>query len=263
MNASTIRQTGSVFIACLGASIGAYQVGQLWGLVVVGVGVLLWVALIRFFEAREHARQSQLDLGEIHRTSFKYASRSDIRQIVELDKNFFDSSDLLPVETFAAWSEKNNRTFRCLMYRGDVIGYFSILPLKPDTLSRFMAGEIKEDDYTPEDIRAKDNASNPSKSVHFFSIALLKKHRALTILMLYEIGRELNAYRRSEGVTNVVVTAATRRGERLISDLGFTKIAEGVDRADGNNLYEVDCSKVEDFVDYICGRLSLGSASTK
>jgi hypothetical protein len=98
---------------------------------------------------------------------FAVATPEDMPSIVDIDKRTFKVD--ITEETYLRWMRKNPETFFVLRNSANkVVGYIALLPLKKDTLDRFVKGEIGMDDIPPNDIELFE----PGRPVHLYVIAL-------------------------------------------------------------------------------------------
>lgn len=199
--------------------------------------------------------RSHIDLSALDSITFRYASRGDIEKIIQLDKASFDESEIIGTQIFSDWHEKNPKVFSCLAQGDEVIGYFSILPLRSDTLKRFVAGEISEKDFTSTDILTSKEAAKQCADLYFFSIVIARNHSKLLRSMFEEIAREFHRYKSGKLFHRIYVTAATKVGRRLIKRFKFTLVQEAKYRIDGHDLFVKQISRIKDSRDYMKSQL--------
>lgn len=98
---------------------------------------------------------------------FAVATPEDMPTIVDIDKRTFKVD--VTEETYLRWMRKNPETFFVLRNSANkVVGYIALLPLKKDTMDRFVKGEIGMDDISPNDVEFFE----PGRPVHLYVIAL-------------------------------------------------------------------------------------------
>jgi hypothetical protein len=176
-------------------------------------------------------------------TFFRYARLYDIDEIVKLDESVFDKHEIIDRNKFFEWHNKNPKIFTCLVDDNKVAGYFSILPLKKESLDKFLAGEVCEKSFTSNDILQYKDAIGHCRDFYFFSIAINSNGRKLFLrYFLNEIAKELQANNNSR---NLYVTAAKNEGRALIERFNFRLVQKGACRADGHDLY---VKEVDDFI---------------
>ncbi|MEO0575800.1 MAG: hypothetical protein AAF004_10075 [Pseudomonadota bacterium] len=211
--------------------------------------VLIGIRSIFGFKKKEQIPSaSRADL------SFGYARPQDIPDIVALDKTYFEKGDVIPEFVFSTWLSRNARTFTCLYEDGRVIGYFSILPVKPETFSRFVNGEIAETDFAAEDILTDNEISQLGANLYVFSIVVREesRHSGLTYRELERrVADEIQRYQDLTPVNFLYAAAASDAGRNKILQHGFLRVVEACDRADGHDLYQLDVTDLDDFRSHI------------
>ena len=194
---------------------------------------ILWFIYKKFMvrkENRNHPCLSSLDS-----IAFRYARPDDIDGIVRLDESVFEEHEIIDRNHFFEWYKKNPKIFTCLAEGNKVVGYFSILPLKKETLNKFLIGEICEKSFTSKDILRHDEAVENCNAISFFSIAIALNYRRLFLrFFLKEIARELQ---NNDGSIKVYVTAAKKEGKALIERFKFRLVQRAECRVDSHDLY--------------------------
>jgi hypothetical protein len=113
------------------------------------------------------------------RSHFRQATPADIEAIADIDERIFNASEEQPEprktylqwdrDTYSRWMQRNPQTFFVLTNTANkVLGFASLLPLKKDTMDRFIGDEIKWMDIPNEDI----DLFSPGKPLHLYVIAL-------------------------------------------------------------------------------------------
>ena len=232
--------------------------------IILGIATLLggvtaiWYVVEQLIKWRNKNDRKQLDLSTLDSTCFRYAKPNDIDKIVKLDKTVFSESEIINKDILFEWHKKNSKIFTCLLQGSEVVGYFSILPLKSETLNRFVTGEIREEDFTSSDILRPKDAVEGCRDLYFFSIAITREYRRLFLRsFLDEIARELHRSQCGNGLKKIYVTAATQEGKSLIRRFKFKLIQKSEFRVDKHDLYMKEVSRIKDHRDYMKSQLDL------
>ena len=239
-----VGAAGVVALVALGPIGGAFAV------------VLLLTYLILLY--RESSTKKQVDVSTLDSISFRCAAPNDIDKIVELDRASFDASEIIDSNTFSEWHEKNSRIFYCLFSEEKLIGYFAILPLTPDALTRFIAGEINERHFESSDILSARQATISCSDPYFFSIAVLERYRhsANSLYLFVRLAEVLQQLHNGNRLRKIYATAATGDGRRLIKRLKFKLVQRAEHRADSHDLYVKDVSNIKDFCKYLPSKIA-------
>jgi len=107
------------------------------------------------------------------------ATPEDVTAIADIDEKTFNAKekDAEPRETYInwiretylSWMNKNPESFFVLRNKQDkVVGFAALLPMKKNTMSRFIKGEIRMRDISPDDVELFE----PEKPLHLYVIAL-------------------------------------------------------------------------------------------
>jgi ribosomal protein S18 acetylase RimI-like enzyme len=113
------------------------------------------------------------------RSHFRQATAADIEAIADIDERIFNATEDEPEprktylqwdrDTYLRWMQRNPQTFFVLTNAANkVLGFASLLPLKKETLDRFIRDEIKWMDIPNEDI----DLFEPGKPLHLYIIAI-------------------------------------------------------------------------------------------
>jgi ribosomal protein S18 acetylase RimI-like enzyme len=178
-------------------------------------------------------------------TSFRQATPADIGAIADIDERTFNASEEEPEprkvymkwdeETYLRWMRRNNQTFFVLCNTaGKVVGFAALLPLKKDTMDRFVRGKIKWMDIPDEAI----DLFEPGIPLHLYVIALCvdpiykdatkKAYGAAMINGLFSFIMELA----NRGVEIETITARNELdkpdGKNLLQKLGIPQLRSPV-----------------------------------
>jgi len=123
---------------------------------------------------------------------------------------------------------------------GKFMGYFDMLPLADEFAAKFISGESKETDITPNDILDVENMQ--SASVLYFS-GISVKHLDTVLgsrfaaYLVYAAVNYLDLFYRTQKIKNVYALAATPNGKRLLERLEFKVYVDEGSRKDEMDLY--------------------------
>jgi hypothetical protein len=146
----------------------------------------------------------------------------DLKQVVALDRNQLGWKEVISVRVFRKWLEKNPRVFRVFKDNGKIIAYYSILPLKKETLEKFVEGKIREKSFDKDDILDKSYFSRVN-SLYLFSI-VIDRSAPFTVLkiVIRDLVKFLQEIRSKNGkLKTIYVTGATEQGKKLLQYFGF------------------------------------------
>lgn len=225
-----------VTIVCAGGVLCLISFGVL-GLAVLLVGVS-WL--------RARRRVSPIPpVGVVHAPySVHPASEDDVRWASDLATRVYTGLDIIPERLMLEWFHANPAGFSIIKdCEGHRCGNIDILPLRPDTLRRFLRGELIE-----QEIRG-DSVFPPQESA---KIEALYVESLVAVDDCYR-GNPLAAYRcimstpdliervcRPSQIASVYAIGASENGIRLMRDLGFDEIPSGGEvRQDGHRVFSV------------------------
>lgn len=201
---------------------------------IIIISVIVSIVARRYYKYQILTAKDEIG---VFRTPLEY----DFDQIYLLDRSVFPDADLIPKETFIQWFRVNKKTFTVLHVGENLIGYYSVLPLKQSTFRKFLKGSISEIDFTSKDILSEQEAQS-SKEIYFFSTVIDKGHRERGFQLLQHLLDELKTKTTYPRVQKIYAAAATSDGRRLLQKLGFLKIADAAERKDHHDLYEYSYS---------------------
>lgn len=204
-------------------------------IVVILIGIIASVIIYR------HNRYQLILTGD-EIGYFKSPVESDFDQIYMLDKLVFKPEDLIQKEVFIQWFQANNMTFTVFVVANEVIGYYSMLPLRQSTLRKFLNGTISEIDFTKSDILGQQEAKN-SRSIYFFSIVIDKRFSHRGFQLLQKAVDELRSRSTYPYLESIYATASTSDGIRILRKSGFFKSADASARKDKHDLYQYSFAK--------------------
>ena len=137
------------------------------------------------------------------------------------------------------------------MFRGsELVGYFSILPLRRETMKAFVAGEIRESDFSGRNILSI-SATKDVDDIYFFSIVMSSRYPKLTLTLIQRAAHEVEAIRKHGALRRIYASAASCPGRRLLQRLKFRCVQDGETRADHHSLYVKRLDRVCDLREYL------------
>jgi ribosomal protein S18 acetylase RimI-like enzyme len=176
-----------------------------------------------------------------HLTSFfSLANADDISTIVDIDKRTFHV-ETLTEETYLRWMKKNPETFFVLRDAAHkVVGFACFLPMKKETMDRFVKDEIGLNDISPNDI----DLFEPGKPLHLYIIALCVdpsykpaiKHTYGASLVRGLFAFILELAKRGVEIETITARSYTSDGIRLMRKMGIPQLRSPVE---GKNLFSV------------------------
>jgi len=120
-----------------------------------------------------------------------------------------------------------------------VAAYTSAFPLKPEWADAFIAGDVTEPDLTPGMLLGRHDCLEGAR-VYIGSVVIdsacnpLMKSTLLASLVAWRV-RQMRAA--SVKRLSVMMTAVTKRGERMIRSVGARQLNDGANRKDGHAIY--------------------------
>jgi hypothetical protein len=179
------------------------------------------------------------------RTQFHMAAPEDIPAIAAIDEKTFNTGkeDAEPKEVYRRWIEKtyrrwmtkNPQVFFVLRNSANkVVGFAALLPMKKETMDRFVRGEIGMADIPSDDV----DLFEPGKPLHVYIIALCidpaykaatkEEYGAMMVRGLFAHLLELA----QRGVEIETITARNEKdkpdGKRLLQKLGMPQLRSPV-----------------------------------
>jgi hypothetical protein len=154
-------------------------------------------------------------------------------------------ADVMPVELLQSWYRKNPACFWMIIRGGEErIGNIYIFPLKPEALHRLTAGEIMERDIKPQDLFSPGESARIN-ALHITSLVCPNSSAGVLYCLRHfsEIARAICDPRQ---ISHIYALSASKRGDLLIRNSGFTEIVTAAERRDKHPYYAV---KYSDFVD--------------
>ncbi len=182
--------------------------------------------------------------AELIRTvSIASASIDDIGWIAQLESELFTGADVIPVEQLMEWYKINQTGFFIFKTEdGKRIGHIDILPLRPQIIESILEGELIEREikgeylYTP-------NEKNLIKNLYIECVAIKPTGRIRAIALqvfLSGFGAIVGNICPVDNIEKIFAVAATKQGEQIMKNFGFTVAHEETKRKDGHKLFVGD-----------------------
>ena len=160
-------------------------------------------------------------------TKFVKATVEDMPAAVAMANEVFGGLNTIPVEKRVAWLEKNPDIDYFLKQDGKIVGYFSLVPLRPETIDDLLRLRRYAKDLTADDILAYV----PGVPVDLYGMAIgiipgvsqAQKHEWGKILMIGARGVILDLARKGIIIRTINAHSFTADGIKMMRHLGFTE----------------------------------------
>jgi len=169
------------------------------------------------------------------------ADESDILWAAETGRRVYTGIDIIPRELMLEWCKANPNGFFVVKDRhGHRCGNIDILPLRPDTLRRFLSGEIIE-----QDIRG-DCLFHPSEAgqiadLYVESVVAIDAHYKgnpyAAHRIILTVPAMLSKLCPQEKLSKIYAVGGSSNGVRLMQHLGFDMISAGDGRKDKHKVF--------------------------
>ena len=161
-------------------------------------------------------------------TKFVKATIEDMPEAVELADEVFSGVNTIPVEKRITWLRKNPDIDYLLKQEGRIVGYFSLIPLRPETIEDLLTLNQFAKDLTAEDILPY----TPNVPVDLYGMAIgtkpgvshYQKHEWGKVLIVGARGVILDLAKRGMNIRSMHAHSNTPDGVKLMRHLGFTEI---------------------------------------
>jgi hypothetical protein len=169
------------------------------------------------------------------------AGTKDLGRIVAFDQEAFCEDDMVPEETYAQWQSVDPHAFIVVDDAdGSIVGYYSLLFIKPGTLQRFtLTSQPREKDFRGQDLCAPEDIPK-QRAAYVFSLVASAAAPSLRYALMRNLTARCADCYRSGALRTLYAVAASRQGARLIRRAGFTLAAPGMLRADHYDLYQIE-----------------------
>jgi ribosomal protein S18 acetylase RimI-like enzyme len=179
---------------------------------------------------------------------FRQASFEDVASIVDIDERTFNIALPEPEprepepresymrwlgEIYLRWMSRNPEAFHVLRNEnGKVVGFSILLPMKKDTMDRFVRDEIKMSDIPSEDI----DLFEPGKVLHVyviaicidpsFRVAIKQQYAAKLLLNLF--GMMMDFAERGVEIETITARSYKPDGQKLMQRMGMPQLRSPV-----------------------------------
>jgi hypothetical protein len=184
---------------------------------------------------------------------FMKATKEDMPECVALSSAIFGGLNIIPLEKRIAWLEKNPDIDYVLRSDGQMMGYATFVPLKPEKIEKLLKEEEFSKNMTPDEI----GTFEPGKPLHVYIMAMgirpgisrdEKRHygsRLITGTMeaIIELGKK------GVIIDTFVARSDTPDGINLLRHIGFTEIPSTIPGT-RNFIIEVEKSGIPAIMQY-------------
>jgi hypothetical protein len=169
------------------------------------------------------------------------ADESDILWAVETGKKVYTGIDVIPRELMFEWYKANPNGFFIVKDRhGHRCGNIDILPLRPDTLKRFLNGDIIEQDIRG-DCLFHPNEAEQISDLYVESVVAVnscyKGNPYAAQRIILSVPEMLSRLCPHENIAKIYAIGGSRNGIRLMQHLGFDMISAGGGRKDKHKVF--------------------------
>lgn len=160
-------------------------------------------------------------------TKFVKATVEDMPEAVQLANEVFGGLNTIPVEKRIEWLRKNPDIDYFLKQEGKIVGYFSLVPLRPETIDDLLRLRCYAKDLTVDDILAY----TPDVPVDLYGMAIgtkpgvsqSQKHEWGKLLMIGARGVILDLAKKGVVIRTINAHSFTPDGIKMMRHLGFTE----------------------------------------
>lgn len=193
--------------------------------------------------ARMLSREKQVRLSN-PQIDIRPANIEELGEVAALDEQFFPPAEIVSVEVFISWWQKNKTIFTVARSNEGIAGYYATLPFSAKALNRLVLGRLIDREIKPKDILGERKARE-CEELYLFSIVMKRRHPKLTLLLLSHLMRYLKKLRDEGHLKKMYAVGATSDGESLLRKFNFHKVREGTESASGHPLYSKDVSQAK------------------
>ena len=158
---------------------------------------------------------------------FSPSTPNDSWQEVKIGRAIYGEDDIVPYKRLMEWKEVNDEMYMSLKAKGQVVGYSSLMPMKESTILDLINDKIRERDIPDEAIK---QWTDRQLSIYVASVTIEPSGDETTdteragIIIKNTIKWGL-AMDRQFNIKNWYSIGATKEGQHLLEELGFTEIA--------------------------------------
>lgn len=187
-----------------------------------------------FQQCLQQKRESQRDklsfLQDREVSNFRKATKQDIPFCVELSRKTFPNltQGIASAETRIAWMKRNSDICYVSTYKGNIVGYTTILPLEQEKIERILNNEDFVRNIKPEEIKPFD--SKTPVDIYIMTMVTDPKlsrvqkrtFGANMVRKLEEVILDLG--KRGVRINNLYARSDTPDGIRILRKMGFMEI---------------------------------------
>jgi hypothetical protein len=148
---------------------------------------------------------------------FKKATEEDMPESVALSAAIFGGVNIIPLERRIAWLKRNPDIDYILRHDSEMVGYASIVPLRPETLAPLLRDELLAKDITPDEIEE----FKPGKPLQLYIMAMGIKPR------LSKLEKRTYASRLLKGMRDVIIEMG-KRGVVIDTIIARSEVPDGI-----------------------------------
>ncbi len=158
---------------------------------------------------------------------FSPSTPNDSWQEVKIGRALYGDDDIVPYKRLMEWREINEEMYMSLKAKGKVVGYSSLMPMEESVILDLINDRIRERDIPDEAIK---QWTDRQISIYIASITIepsgdeTKDAERAGIIIKNTIKWGL-AIDRQFNIKNWYSIGATKEGQHLLEELGFTEIA--------------------------------------
>lgn len=237
-----------IALTCLAIISGIATIVSTHGLVlIISVFVLslviLFLVVTWLADLKRVPQLAQMDFFPKAPYTVSAATEEDIRWAADTARRVYSGLDVIPIKLMVEWFNANPTGFSIIKDRdGHRCGNIDILPLKPDTLARFLRGELIEREIRGDSIFCGDE-SDKIDSLYIESFVALTEGDKGNPLAAYKcIMHSPELIRRicnPSQIKKVYAIGASQSGIRLMKELGFDRIKYENERRDRHQVFSI------------------------
>jgi hypothetical protein len=195
------------------------------------------------------------------------ATKDDLKWTAGLEQRVYSSADAIPLEQFEEWYAINPNGFYLVRKRdGKEVGHLNMLPIKPATMAKFVAGEIGESGIRGDSLYGPAER-HAIKELYIESIAIDPSSRprdAALLCMLSQTIKLIAGVAPPQQLESIYAIAASRPGACILRDLGFKVVKPAGERADNHPMYKIAMTALIENLKGVCAdRLDLQPLAQK
>ena|SRR5437762_12963648 len=180
------------------------------------------------------------------RTSFRKAEKADIPKYIEIGMASFPNAKQQEltaiIEKHSSWLDKNPNLYYVVEHDGEIVGYTSIIPLRPENIKEIMNSRELSMNVTVEEIED----FKPGKPLHVYvatmrtrpNISKVQKRAYGVRLIGGLISTIIDMLERGVNIHTLYAKSETVDGIRVLRHMGFTEIPSVTDSK--NYILEMD-----------------------